>query len=65
MCTVTFIPHPTGFHLTSNRDERPGRGQAIPPAEYPGGASKLLFPRDADKTGTWIVAKSNGDQALS
>ena len=64
MCTVTFIPHPTGFHLTSNRDERPGRGQAIPPAEYPGGAGKLLFPRDADKTGTWIVAKSDGDLAV-
>jgi hypothetical protein len=64
MCTVTFIPHTTGFHLTSNRDERSGRGQAIPPTEYPIGATKLLFPRDTDKMGTWIAAKSNGDLAV-
>jgi hypothetical protein len=61
MCTVTYIPTNAGFHLTSNRDEHVGRGQAIAPREYDGGKTRLLYPKDPDKNGTWVVAKSNGD----
>ena len=61
MCTVTYIPGKGGFHLTSNRDEHITRGQAIAPQAYPSGANTLLYPKDADKNGSWISAKSNGD----
>ena len=61
MCTVTYIPNKEGFHLTSNRDEHISRGKAIPPREYRRGKNTLLYPKDPDKNGSWITAKSNGD----
>jgi hypothetical protein len=61
MCTVTYIPTNDGFHLTSNRDEHISRGQAITPREYSGGKARLLYPKDPDKNGSWIMAKNNGD----
>ena len=64
MCTVTYIPNKEGFHLTSNRDEHISRGQAIAPREYRGGKNTLLYPKDADKNGSWIAAKSNGDMVV-
>ncbi|OKS88075.1 NRDE family protein [Mucilaginibacter polytrichastri] len=64
MCTVTYIPSKEGFYLTSNRDESINRGQAIAPREYDGGKSKLIYPKDADKNGSWIAAKNNGDAVV-
>ncbi|MBB3054317.1 NRDE family protein [Mucilaginibacter gotjawali] len=61
MCTVTYIPAKEGYYLTSNRDESINRAQAIPPREYEEDNIKLLYPKDADKNGTWIAAKNNGD----
>ncbi|MFB9841645.1 NRDE family protein [Mucilaginibacter ginsenosidivorans] len=61
MCTVTYIPTAGGFHLTSNRDEHISRGQAVTPREYASGKRRLLYPKDPDKNGSWIVAKNNGD----
>ncbi len=60
MCTVTYIPAKEGFYLTSNRDEHQNRGTAISPATY----GNLLYPKDPDKSGSWIAAKTNGDVAV-
>jgi len=58
MCTVTYIREKEHFFITSNRDEKINRGKALPPAIYQIGASDLLFPKDIDAGGTWIVLKN-------
>lgn len=64
MCTVTFIPVPGGFHLTSNRDENPHRRAALAPADYLHKGVKLIYPKDPQAGGTWITTKENGDTAV-
>ncbi|WPU98196.1 NRDE family protein [Mucilaginibacter sp. cycad4] len=64
MCTVTYIPTKTGFQLTSNRDENVNRGQAIAPRKYQNGNYTLLYPKDADRNGSWIATKNNGDTVV-
>jgi Transport and Golgi organisation 2 len=61
MCTVTYVPSPSGYFLTSNRDEKNTRAKALPPANYIINDVALIFPKDGDKGGTWIVLKENGD----
>jgi hypothetical protein len=61
MCTVTYLPTKNGFQLTSNRDEHVNRGQAVAPRFYEGDNHTLLYPEDADRHGSWIAAKNNGD----
>lgn len=61
MCTVTYFPTKNGFQLTSNRDEHVSRGQAVAPQLYKGDGHTLLYPKDADRHGSWIAAKNNGD----
>ncbi|WP_259069494.1 NRDE family protein [Mucilaginibacter sp. X4EP1] len=61
MCTVTYIPGKHCFHITSNRDENVARQNAIAPGILDIGENKLLYPVDADKSGSWIAAKNNGD----
>ncbi|GAA0537520.1 NRDE family protein [Chitinophaga japonensis] len=64
MCTVTFIPTAAGAYLTSNRDERPDRGQALHPEQYNVNGHMLLYPKDPEAGGTWIALKDNGDAAV-
>ncbi len=65
MCTVTYLPSNTGVHITSNRDERHDRGAALEPQKYPGGSGRqLLYPKDMEGGGSWIVLKDNGDAAV-
>jgi len=64
MCTVTFIPTNEKYFITSNRDEKNIRKQAIPPALYQINQKKLIFPRDADAGGTWITLHENGNSAV-
>lgn len=65
MCTVTFVPVQDGILLTSNRDEWHTRGVAIAPEKYTGhNRQLLLYPRDKDKGGSWIIAKNNGDAGV-
>jgi hypothetical protein len=60
MCTLSYIPLPSGgFLLTSNRDERVAREPALPPAIYLHNDLQLMYPRDPQGGGTWIVAASN------
>jgi len=61
MCTVTYIPLDQGFLLTSSRDENILRGTALTPRVYDSNGNRLLYPMDADRSGTWIAAKENGD----
>jgi Transport and Golgi organisation 2 len=61
MCTVTFVPSSSGYYLTSNRDEKNTRAKALPPIVYNLNGISLIFPKDGDAGGTWIVLKENGD----
>jgi uncharacterized protein with NRDE domain len=64
MCTVSFIPVRDSFFITSNRDEKLTRKTALPPVAYKEGENYLVYPKDADAGGTWIVMKENGDCAV-
>jgi hypothetical protein len=61
MCTVTFIPSGDNIYITSNRDEKHWRSNALSPAVYPFTSGNLLFPKDGDAGGTWIAAHENGN----
>jgi hypothetical protein len=61
MCTVTFIPAKDRIFLTSNRDEKSWRKDAVPPTVYDFESGKILFPKDADAGGTWIAVHENGN----
>lgn len=61
MCTVTYIPVQQSVFLTSNRDEKKGRADALHPEVYPFESGKILFPKDADAGGTWIAVHENGN----
>jgi len=63
MCTVTYLPRPSGFILTHNRDEAPARSsQTIVREKTPGGQT-LIFPRDTLAGGTWIATSREGRTA--
>src|SRR4030095_8502325 len=64
MCTVSFIPVKDKFFITSNRDEKLTRKNAVAPGMFIHNGQKLFFPKDADAGGTWIVMKENGDAAV-
>lgn len=64
MCTVTFVPAPGGFYLTSNRDESSSRRRAVAPRTYCSGMEELIYPKDPDAGGSWIVLKKEGTAAV-
>ena len=64
MCTVSIIPVRETFIITSNRDEKTNRKDAIPPGMSLYSGQKLFYPKDGDAGGTWIVMKENGDAAV-
>lgn len=59
MCTVSFVPLPNGFVFHSNRDEKSFR-PTISPQIYVENGAKLIYPKDEQAGGTWIVAKEDG-----
>lgn len=61
MCTVTYVPGKEGIFLTSNRDEKSWRKDALPPRKYEFDGGNMFFPRDADAGGTWIALHENGN----
>jgi Transport and Golgi organisation 2 len=61
MCTVTFLPGKEGLTVTSNRDEKWGRGPGLYPAVYGLGSGLALFPKDAALGGTWFAVHQNGN----
>jgi len=64
MCTVSFIPLKDKILLTSNRDEKHYRKQALHPAVYTLRGNKTVYPKDADAGGTWIAMQENGNAAV-
>ncbi|MDO8365407.1 MAG: NRDE family protein [Saprospiraceae bacterium] len=63
MCTVTYLPRPSGFILTHNRDEAPSRSSPTIVQEKTPGGETLLFPRDSLAGGTWIATSRRGRTA--
>lgn len=64
MCTVTFIPVNDKYFITSNRDEKRARSQAIAPRIYLENGCKIIYPKDPDAGGTWIALNENGTAAV-
>lgn len=64
MCTVTFIPVKDKYFITSNRDEKKIRQQAIPPEIYIENGKRIIYPKDAEAGGTWIAMNENGNAAV-
>lgn len=64
MCTVTFIPVKDKYFISSNRDEKQTRRQAIAPAVYRINNKNLIFPKDSDAGGSWIALHENGNAAV-
>jgi len=61
MCTVTYLPLQDSILLTSNRDEHTQRATALLPETYVYKTGKILFPKDAKASGTWIALHVNGN----
>lgn len=64
MCTVTFIPVNDKVFITSNRDEKLQRKQAIPPKVYRHNNVSFIYPKDADAGGAWIALREDGNAAV-
>lgn len=64
MCTVTYIPSKEGCFLTSNRDEKITRANAVEPGLYIHNDITMLYPRDGAAGGTWITVCENGNGAV-
>lgn len=58
MCTVTYLPTPTGYIISSNRDESPLRAETPVTEERMNGVT-VLFPKDS-KGGSWIFKDDGG-----
>lgn len=64
MCTLTYLPLNSGeFVFTSNRDEKAQRAIALPPQLYEHDGGALLYPKDPQGNGSWIVASAFGGVA--
>jgi hypothetical protein len=64
MCTVTFIPLKDTTIITSNRDEKYSRKQALPPQAFEHNGGAIIYPKDADAGGTWIAMNEDGNAAV-
>jgi hypothetical protein len=59
MCTVSFLPKPSGFYLAMNRDEKRDRVASLPPYVVEPEGHLAVFPREPTG-GTWISANDSG-----
>lgn len=59
MCTVSFAAVNGKVIITSNRDEKTYRPNAIEPQNYLVNNKKLIFPKDKKAGGTWYAVKEN------
>lgn len=64
MCTVSFVNSQGRIIITSNRDERTTRPNAIEPRIYMHNNRKLIYPKDPKAGGSWIAAEENGAVAV-
>lgn len=55
MCTVSFVNANSKIIITSNRDEKTLRPNAIEPKNYSINNKKIIFPKDKKAGGTWYA----------
>lgn len=60
MCTLSWLPGPTGYRVYFNRDERLTRASAQPPSLRVVRGTTVLAPIDGDFGGTWIGVNQHG-----
>ena len=60
MCTVSFYNDKDTIILTSNRDEHHSRLQSSAPSIYNTKEHQLIFCKDAQANGTWMVLRNDG-----
>ena len=60
MCTVSFVASNGKTIITSNRDEKVIRPNAIEPKNYLVNNKNIIFPKDAKAGGTWFAASESG-----
>lgn len=61
MCTVSFVNSNGKIIITSNRDEKIIRPEAIEPKTYAVNSKKVLFPKDPKAGGTWFAIDENSN----
>ena len=59
MCTVSFVNANGKIIITSNRDEKTVRPNAIEPKNYGINNKKIIFPKDKKAGGTWFAINEN------
>ncbi len=64
MCTVTFVNTNDKIIITSNRDEKVLRMQAIEPKSYLINNKNITFPKDPKAGGTWFAISEEGTVAV-
>lgn len=60
MCTVSFYKNNSQTIITSNRDEHHSRSKALPPIVYHTSTYQLIYCKDAQADGTWMVLRNDG-----
>lgn len=60
MCTVSFVNSNGRIIITSNRDEKTLRPNAIEPKNYLINNRNVIFPKDNKAGGTWFAVNENG-----
>lgn len=60
MCTVSFVCNNDSVIITSNRDEKVIRPDAIPPKSYMCNGKNVMYPKDPKAGGTWFVVDADG-----
>jgi len=60
MCSVSWLPHDTGYDLFFNRDEQRTRPTAELPSLQTEASTKYLSPKDPQGGGTWIFVNKHG-----
>jgi hypothetical protein len=59
MCTVSFVNANGNIIITSNRDEKTLRPNAIEPKNYIINNKNVIFPKDRKAGGTWYAVNEN------
>ena len=59
MCTVSFVNANGKIIITSNRDEKTLRPNAIEPKNYLINNKKIIFPKDKKAGGTWFAVNEH------
>jgi len=60
MCTVSFVYSNGQVIITSNRDEKVVRDNALAPKSYLINNKNIIFPKDSKAGGTWFAVSDEG-----